>query len=485
MPLNTPYGCWPCQREADVRLDLDRTLAGGLRLLGQRRASGGVLSMRLWVAGGSARDPEGQRGRAQLMAGSLHRGAAGRSADAIAELFESHGASLRSEAGEDATVVALRLAADDAVLLGRALADLLLRPDFPEDQVGIERELTLRSLRRQKEDPFQTCMDQLRLMLYGRGGYGHDPMGLEADVAALSARNLREAHAQLGGDRAVLALAGEWPETLEDSLARLFGGWSVGSPGAGPPRHRGSEVVDHGAAEAIAGTGPPLQTASLSYGQAATEQVVLMMGVVALPLGHPDMPALRLLQCHLGVGMSARLFTTLREARGLAYDVGVYFPSRLAGAPFSCHMSSGTERAGEAVSALWEEWQRLLDQPLTGKELGLAKAKLAGQEAMGQMTTAQVSDRIALLAGHGLSHRYPEQTLDTVERLTGKDCLAAARRHLSDPRLAAVGPGTAERSVRQHWNRDRSAMDTGVARPTATAPAQQGSAGGPGTTSLC
>ncbi|TGH22945.1 MAG: insulinase family protein, partial [Aphanocapsa feldmannii 277cI] len=197
------------------------------------------------------------------------------------------------------------------------------------------------------------------------------------------------------------------PETLEDSLARLFGGWSVGSPGAGPPRHRGSEVVDHGAAEAIAGTGPPLQTASLSYGQAATEQVVLMMGVVALPLGHPDMPALRLLQCHLGVGMSARLFTTLREARGLAYDVGVYFPSRLAGAPFSCHMSSGTERAGEAVSALWEEWQRLLDQPLTGKELGLAKAKLAGQEAMGQMTTAQVSDRIALLTAIRSKHSTP------------------------------------------------------------------------------
>ena len=64
-----------------------------------------------------------------------------------------------------------------------------------------------------------------------------------------------------------------------------------------------------------------------------TEQLVLMLGAATVPLGHPDALPLRLLQDHLGVGMSSRLFVVMREERGLAYDVGVHMPTRCGPAP--------------------------------------------------------------------------------------------------------------------------------------------------------
>ena len=50
-----------------------------------------------------------------------------------------------------------------------------------------------------------------------------------------------------------------------------------------------------------------------------TEQVVLMLGQATVPHGHPDDLVLRLIQCHLGVGMSSLLFRRLREEHGVAY----------------------------------------------------------------------------------------------------------------------------------------------------------------------
>jgi hypothetical protein len=109
-----------------------------------------------------------------------------------------------------------------------------------------------------------------------------------------------------------------------------------------------------------------------------------MLGATTVPLGHRQGLALRLLHCHLGVGMSSRLFVTMREEHGLAYDVGVHHPARLGAAPFVFHLSSSAERAFEATSELLNEWQRLLEQPLSREELALAQAKFRGQEAMGR-----------------------------------------------------------------------------------------------------
>lgn len=88
-----------------------------------------------------------------------------------------------------------------------------------------------------------------------------------------------------------------------------------------------------------------------------------MLGCSTVPLGSPQALALRLLQCHLGVGMSSRLFVALREEQGLAYDVGVHQPARLGDAPFVFHLSSSSERAELAAEALLAEWQRLLETP--------------------------------------------------------------------------------------------------------------------------
>ena len=413
-------------------------LSGGLQLALQHRSTPELLAARLWIAGGSSLDRRDARGAHQLLAGLLTRGCAQHSAEALADLVEGAGAALRAEALEDALVISLKCASSDATQLLPLLLDMVTQPRLEADQLDIERQLNLQSLQRLKEDPFQLCHEALRQKLYGTGPYGHDPLGVEGELSAIQRADLQTLSQQLGHSGAAMVLCGVIPQGTEDLLEDHLRRSPWTSAPAGTPL-----ALDH-----------PAAAPGLALHAEDTEQVVLMLGCRVPPLGERDNLPLRLLQAHLGLGMSSRLFLAMREERGLAYDVGVHMPARRGPTPFIWHLSSTADRAGEATSALLDEWQRLLETPLTPEQLALAKAKYRGQEAMGRQTCSQIADRQALLLGFGLGDDAIAQALERIDALDADALLAVARSHLNAPSLSLCGPAeglkAAEQAYRSH-----------------------------------
>jgi predicted Zn-dependent peptidase len=413
------------------------SLSGGLPVTLLHRPGPAILSARLVIRGGSGLDPQGRRGAHQLLAGLMSRGCGELDAEALADLVEGAGAGLRCEAGEDSLVLGLKCAAEDSARLLPLLLDMVRRPRLEADQLELERQLNLQSLQRQREDPFQLAHDQLRHQLYGEGPYGHDPLGVEEELAQIGEADLRPLVADLGRQGAALVLCGLLPDDtralLEPALAPQ--GWRTGPPAAAPaPEETGASSSD-----------------SLAAIEQDTEQLVLLLGCATLPLGHPDTTALRLLQAHLGVGMSSRLFVTMREERGLAYDVGVHLPARCGAAPFVLHLSTSAERAEEACRCLLDEWQRLQQQPLSEPEWSLALAKYRGQDAMARQTCSQIAERQALLLGHGLPADHFERCLERAAGLEPDDLRTVAQRWLCRPRLSLVGPTEAIAAAGAAW----------------------------------
>lgn len=417
-----------------------RELAGGCPLWLIHRPGPAILSAKLWLRGGSSADPKGQRGRAQLLAGVLSRGCGNLSGDALADLVEGRGAGLRCEAAEDGSLISLKCASSDAAALLPLLLQMVQQPWLVSNQISLERQLNLQTLQRQREDPFQLAHDQLRHQLYGHGPYGHDPLGVEEELRDLDQEQLQQAAEELGRQGAVLVLAGSIPGGVEELLLASGDCWPVPEPA----RQAGPKATNH----------PSLQGC-----QDDTEQLVLMLGAATAPLGADHALALRLLHCHLGVGMSSRLFVALREQHGLAYDVGVHYPARVGDAPFVFHLSSSSERAAEATAELLAEWRRLLEEPISDADLQLAQAKFVGQEALGRQTSSQVADRHALVLGHGLPFDFADRCLQQAQQLTADDLQQAAQTLLRHPSLSLCGPRKALRAAEQVWQRQGFAAD--------------------------
>jgi len=239
---------------------------------------------------------------------------------------------------------------------------------------------------------------------------------------------------QLGQEGAVMVLAGQIPAEPEQLLLHQLEGqsWRTQAP------------------KRLAGASG-LKQVSLASNVDETEQLVLMLGTTTAPLGSEQALALRLLHCHLGIGMSSRLFVALREEHGLAYDVGVHYPARLGDAPFVFHLSSSSDRAEDATRELLNEWLRLLEEPISDAQLQLAKAKFKGQEALGRQTCSQVADRHALVLGHGLPFDFADRCLLEAEALTPNDLHQAAQALLQGPSLSLCGPQDAIEAATAVW----------------------------------
>ena len=414
------------------------TARGGLPVVVLQRPGPAILAARLVVRGGSGADPAGQCGAHQLLAGLMTRGCGDLDATALAERVEGAGAALRAEAHEDALVIGLKCASGDVDELLPLLPAMVRRPRLEPDQLDLERQLNLQTLQRQREDPFQVAHDLLRHQLYGSGPYGHDPLGVESDLERLNAERLDPLVRNLGDLGAVLVLCGDAPDRALDLIdAGLEQPWPTAMPAGGAQPEL-----------------PPSAPPSLSMEEEDTEQLVLMLGCATVPMGHGDALGLRLLQAHLGLGMSCRLFTVMREERGLAYDVGVHLPARSGAAPFVMHLSTSADRAAEATSCLLAEWRRLQEQPLSRHELELALAKFRGQDAMGRQTCSQIAERQALVLSQGLPADHVDRTLRRAAELEPADLQAAAQRWLCQPHLSLVGPADGLAAAEAAWQAD-------------------------------
>src|SRR5206468_10680484 len=92
-----------------------------------------------------------------------------------------------------------------------------------------------------------------------------------------------------------------------------------------------------------------------------SDQAHLILGVRSYPVGHPDRYALQLLSTVLGTGMSSRLFSEVRERRGLAYYVYAHNQSYTDAGSLYSQAGVDINRAAEAVETIAREFARIAD----------------------------------------------------------------------------------------------------------------------------
>src|SRR5207248_2521137 len=189
------------------------------------------------------------------------------------------------------------------------------------------------------------------------------------------------------------------------------------------------------------GTAPHLN-GRVSVSTKQSEQAHISLGVHSVPLDHPDRYAIQLLATALGGGMSSRLFTEVRERRGLAYYVyGVNHSYTDAG---SLYAQAGVDinRIDDAVSTIATELRKIAEEPVPATELEKAKSFAKGRFVL-QLETSQGLIMFGLRR-ETLESRTPdpEEILGELDRVTADDVSRVAQ-DLIDRQglnLAVIGP---------------------------------------------
>lgn len=421
------------------------TLANGLTVLVMEKPGVPLVQMNLVVGAGSVDDPAAQSGLAHLTADMLDEGAAGRSALELADEIEWLGARFFIAPGQHATTLGLRVPVarmDPALAL---MADVVLRPDFPAEELERLRLERLTSLIRRHDEPRAIADVLFNAALFGPDHpYGLTSIGDEAALRGFSVDDLRAFHQALyrPGNATMIVVGDIEAGAARALVERVFGGWE------------GAEVERPTVAEA------PQVTDRTIYlvDKPGAAQSVVRIGRIGVPRSTEDYYALEVLNTILGGSFTSRLNQNLREQKGYTYGAFSRFDYRLAPGPFLAGADVQTAVTGPALEEFMRELTAIRET-VTDEEVDLAKSFLAMRYPATFQSVSAVASHLAETVLYGLPRDYFNRYTDRIQAVTRADVERVAARYLDPEHLALIVVG--DRSVIEEEIR---ALDLGAVR---------------------
>lgn len=375
----------------------------------------------LLLPAGAAYDLPGALGSASMLAEWITRGAGSRDSRALLTALDNLGVSHGEGAQTLHTSVSAATLGRNLVPALEIFADVVLRPHLDDEEVEPIRALAIQNLQSLEDDPGSKVIYELRRRHFP-DPWGRPSPGTIADIENITPDILRafhQAHYQPRG--AILAVAGalDW-DHLRDAVGRLFGSWEPQPEPVIVTTATGSRR-DHLLKE--------------------TQQTQIALAYPTVTVTSPDYYQARAMIGVLGGYSSARLFTEVREKRGLCYTVYASYESQKDRAAVVCYAGTSTDRAQETLDVTLDEIHRLGRDGLDAEELDTMRAGLKSSLIMQQESSMSRAGSLASDWYYLGRVRPIDEIAASLDALTPESVGDFARQHApTDMTILTLGP---------------------------------------------
>ncbi|MFW8635937.1 M16 family metallopeptidase [Cribrihabitans pelagius] len=378
--------------------------------------------------GGTSLDAPDKQGAVYLMTALLEEGAGSLRAQDYARAVESLAAGFAFDADKDMVSVSARFLSENRDEAVQLLRQTLFEPRFDQDALDRVRAQILAGLRSDAKDPNHIAGQAFNRLAYGDHPYARDGKGTVESVSKLDRQDVFAAHdAVFARDRLYVSAVGD---ITAGELGTLLDDLLTGLPEEGAPIPAPAEVTIPGGVTVV---------------DFDTPQSVAVFGQEGIEREHPDFFTAYVMNQILGGGsFDSRLMSEVREKRGLTYGVYTYLLPRDLAAVYMGSVASDNTKMAEAVEVIRQEWRRMAEEGVTGKELLDAKTYLTGAYPLRFDGNGRIASILAGMQMDGLPIDYVETRNGKVEAVTLEDVNSFAARFLQPDGLQFVVTGRPE-----------------------------------------
>jgi zinc protease len=402
-------------------------LSNGLTVLYNHRPGLPVVSANLVFTSGSSANPVDKPGLASFTANMLQQGTATRNATQLADEAALLGTTLSSGASMDGSSVGASALTKNFPGALDLIADIVLHPTFPPDEVERRRASRLAAFADDRGDPNVIVARTGVSALFGpKSPFGYDNSGTEESIKAISRDDLMNFwKTHYTPNNAALVIAGNIPvDELKAVAEAKFSGWNPGdasSPPISAPETTKAKIV--------------------IVDRPGAQQTMLRLEQLGVDRANPDYPAIEVMNSELGGLFSSRINMNLREEHGYTYGTNSMFVYRRATGYFLVSGGIRTDATAPAVTEMLKEIRKMIDTPMTAEELSLAKDSQSRSLPGMFESSSGAAGALAEIFLYNLEPNYFQKLPGRLDAVTAEEAESAAGKYLHPGQMILVCVG--------------------------------------------
>jgi zinc protease len=393
-----------------------------------------VISISLLFENGSAADPEGKEGLADMTASMMMEGAGGLDKETFQGKIQDLGITISIGARQDAVGVAVQAIKKDINQALNLTNLALTKPRFDQKDFDLLQKQQLAYIENLKQQPDRLAERKLFETLYKNHPYGKPPYGTIESVKNITVDDMRAfLKNHIYQHDLIVGITGNLTEKEAGQIIdRLL---------AGVPK-KGKKVSVE---ESIAN-----KKAQVQYVKQDIPQATVTFGQQGVSYKNKDFLAMNLAMYIFGTGQMSRLNEELRNRRGLVYYIYSQLVPLRHGALIQGAFSTSPNQVEEAISLLKTEWRRMRDHGPTKKELVEIKKYLKGSYPLSFTNSQSVANTLVFYQQAGWPIDYPQKRNKLIDSLTIDDIKRVSREYLHTDQLTFVIVGQSVASVAEN-----------------------------------
>lgn len=404
-------------------------LKSGLRVLTVPMPSLESATVTVWVGTGSRSETDNISGISHFLEHMAFKGGRKyKTARAVSEAIDSIGGDFNAGTSKHWTNFYVRSSVQHLEKCFDVLSDMLLSPSLKQSDINREKGVIIEEMNMYEDTPTYKIGDLFENLIFEKTNLGRDIIGTKETVNSLTKKDFVDYRNKFyTADNMLITVSGGVETSDVLKLAeKYFGGLNS---------KLNSEIEKYEVTQ---------EKPRLLLRNKVVDQVHMILGFIGNPLDHADKYAEGLLATIIGGGMSSRLFTEVREKRGLAYSIQAGTDHYIDTGVFYCHAGLDRERVDEAIKVILKEFQKIAGHrsQITNDELRKAKGYMKGHFALSLESTKSTNYFFGfeeLMLG---KTRTPEEVLEGIEKVTASDVERVAKKLFvkKNLNLAIIGP---------------------------------------------
>jgi len=339
--------------------------------------------------------------------------------DALTRSISARGGDLSVSAGREIVEVAVTVGLSDASLALDVLGDVLLRSRFDPNDLERERTVILQQVQEREDEPEDRATDLFFQTIFAGHPLTNLPSGTSDGVEALTVEELQGYwQSRLVGPNVLISVVSGLPH---DDVVALLAEALADMPRGPVPSVNYDDI--------------PVAVPSTFELPLGSDQSHILIGAPIPGVSSTDRAPLRVLNAVLGRS-SGRLFTEIRDKRGLAYSTYSSLSQFVDGGVFLVYVGTRPSSADAVLDLVKTELQRVRDEPLDSVELQNA----IGGEIGARILAVETSANEALYTARDTMFGVPPREIqaERTRAVTAADVQRVARQYLDPSRLSVV-----------------------------------------------